>query len=398
VAPGWIAVEGDRIVAAGGGPPPDFSDAVRTDLGRAAVLPGLVNAHTHLELSELAGRVPPAPTMPEWVRQLMKVRGFSAPKRDAIVEAIAEARRFGTSLIGDISNTLATVEPLSQSALSAVVFFEILHFTATDADAVVDYAARELTAHPGTPHVRCALAAHAPYSVAPALFTAIARESAKSGRPLAVHLAESAEEITLLESGGGAWRQLLEELGAWNGTWQTPASGAVAYLDRLEFLGPRLIAAHGVQLTDPELERLAEAGVTVATCPRSNRWTGVGSPPIARFYESGIRLAVGTDSLASSPDLSIWAELAEMRRLAPGVPAARLLDSATRSGADALGFGTALGTIEPGKRADLIAVPVPTAVADVEEYLVSGIDGATVRWLTDAGVHSTPLCSPDRIS
>jgi cytosine/adenosine deaminase-related metal-dependent hydrolase len=381
LAPGWIAVEQGRITAVGGGAPPEFPDATRTDLGRVVLLPGLVNAHTHLELSELRGLVPPAATMPEWVRQMIRVRGLSTPNPAAIVEAIDEARQFGTCLVGDISNTLATVKPLIESPLSAVVFFEILHFASTEPAAVVADAVRELAAHPGSPSVRCALAAHAPYSVAPALFTAIAREAAKSGGPCAVHLAESPEEIAFLESGTGGWRKLLEDLGAWNGTWVAPGWGAVAYLDRLEFLGPKVIAAHGVQLTAPELRRLAEAGVTVATCPRSNRWTGVGSPPIERFYESGVRVAIGTDSLASSPDLSIWAELSEMRRLAPSVPARRLLESATRQGADALGFGAELGTIENGKRAELLAVTVPDDVTDVEEYLVGGISAAVVRWL-----------------
>jgi len=116
-------------------------------------------------------------------------------------------------------------------------------------------------------------------------------------------------------------------------------------------------------------------------CPRSNVWTGAGTPPVARFYASGVRVAVGTDSLASVDDLNVFAELAAMRRIAPGVPASHLLGSATRIGAEALGFGAELGTIEPGKRAELIAVRVPEGVADVEEYLVGGIESGDVRWL-----------------
>jgi cytosine/adenosine deaminase-related metal-dependent hydrolase len=117
----------------------------------------------------------------------------------------------------------------------------------------------------------------------------------------------------------------------------------------------------------------------------------VGSPPIERFYESGVRVAIGTDSLASSPDLSIWAELSEMRRLAPSVPARRLLESATRQGADALGFGAELGTLEKGKRAELLAVTVPDEVTDVEEYLVGGISAAAVRWLEFPHQAQSPL-------
>ena len=108
---------------------------------------------------------------------------------------------------------------------------------------------------------------------------------------------------------------------------------------------------------------------------------GAGLPPVERFYASGVRVAVGTDSLASVENLNLWSELEMMRELAPGVPAAALLASATRHGADALGFGTAFGTLEPGKRAVLIGVATPNACPDVEEYLCSGILPQQVQWL-----------------
>jgi aminodeoxyfutalosine deaminase len=135
-----------------------------------------------------------------------------------------------------------------------------------------------------------------------------------------------------------------------------------------------------VQMGSADLARLARAGATLVTCPRSNRHVGVGDPPIARFYESGVPVAVGTDSLASAPDLSVFAEVAAMRALAPAVPAARLLESATLVGARALGCAGRLGSIEIDKDAALVAVEVPAGVDDVEEYLVSGIDPAQVRW------------------
>jgi cytosine/adenosine deaminase-related metal-dependent hydrolase len=158
----------------------------------------------------------------------------------------------------------------------------------------------------------------------------------------------------------------------------------VAYLDRLGLINRNLLAVHGVQLTDAELARLAVADATLVTCPRSNQWTGAGVPPIARFYASGVRIAVGTDSLASVGDVNLFAELAEIRRLAPAVAPRAILQSATRSGADALGFGAELGSLEAGKRAEIIAVRIPSGLQDVEEYLVSGIQPFDVRWL-DAG-------------
>jgi cytosine/adenosine deaminase-related metal-dependent hydrolase len=138
-------------------------------------------------------------------------------------------------------------------------------------------------------------------------------------------------------------------------------------------------------MSKDDLALLAARGVTLVTCPRSNRHTGAGVPPLEAFYASGVAVAVGTDSLASSPDLSVFAELAAMRALAPSVPASALLQSATLVGARALGFDDDLGSIEPGKQARLLAVDVPASVTDVEEYLVSGVHPEQVRWIPSSG-------------
>ena len=130
------------------------------------------------------------------------------------------------------------------------------------------------------------------------------------------------------------------------------------------------------------------------SCPRSNRHVGVGSPPLESFYASGVPVAFGTDSLASVENLNLFAELAEARRIAPRVPASQLLDSATRCGAQALGFGSDYGTIEPGKRAALIAVRLPGRVNDVEEYLVGGVEPSAVMWL-DAVTPTSHLPTPN---
>jgi aminodeoxyfutalosine deaminase len=197
---------------------------------------------------------------------------------------------------------------------------------------------------------------------------------------LSIHLGESSAELEFLRTGGGPWRTLLDALGAWDPAWEAPRCGAVEYVQRLGLLGSRLLAVHCVQLTDAELSMLAAAGATVVTCPRSNQWTGAGVPPIQSFYDSGARVAIGTDSLASVESLSMFDEMAAVRRVAPEVPARRILRSATCDGAAALGFDD-FGSIEPGKRARLLSVRVPHDVGDVEEYLVSGVAASAVHWL-----------------
>jgi cytosine/adenosine deaminase-related metal-dependent hydrolase len=198
-----------------------------------------------------------------------------------------------------------------------------------------------------------------------------------------VHLSESAEEVEFIASGGGPWRALLEELGVWDPQWVPPGVSPVQFLDDAGFLGSNVLAVHGVQMSLDDLGRLKARGTTLVTCPRSNGHTGAGAPPIQDFYDAGVRVAIGTDSLASSPDLNLFAELATIRALAPSIPAAALLASATREGARALGFESDYGTIEPGRRARLIAVTVPADTADVEEYLLGGITPSQIRWLDE---------------
>jgi cytosine/adenosine deaminase-related metal-dependent hydrolase len=345
----------------------------------SVILPGLVNAHVHLELSWMRGAVPSAASMPAWTSQMMHLRKSPGPEAvEAIAHAIREARGFGTSVFGDVTNTLASYEPLATSDSSAMVFFEQLGFSVEDPERRVLSAQARLDALPRVSRVRTAVVPHAPYSVSPALLREIARLDAPVR---SIHLAESAEEVRFLDDGSGAWRQLLHDLDVWDRRWTPPGCGPVEYIARAGLLNQRLLAVHGVHLTDAELQRLASAGATVVACPRSNLWTGAGTPPVERFYASGVRVAVGTDSLASVADLNVFSELAALRAAAPRVPAPRLLESATRVGAAALGFGDELGSIVAGGRADLIAVRLPGDVADVEEYLVGGIPSADIRWL-----------------
>jgi aminodeoxyfutalosine deaminase len=386
---GWVIVEGGRVAAVGAQSHRQFYDAgsPAIDLGHVAILPGLVNTHTHLELSWLLGHVPRARRFTDWVRTMLRARSAGADRSGEVAaamdRALDEMRATGTAAVGDVSNTLASVEPLRARQIPAVVFHELLRLRSSDADLVLEEGLRQVARHRGgVGGVRVTLAPHAPYSVSPRLFQGIRRQlDADPFAPTTVHVGESPEEIELLRTGDGEWRRLLEELGAWDAAWIAPRSGPVEYLDRMKFIGARTLVVHGTQLGDGELQRLAGLGATLVTCPRSNEYVGVGTPPVARFYASGVTVALGTDSLASNDDVNLFAELAAARRAAPAVHASRLLESATRHGAHALGLETTHGSIEPGKSADLLAADIPREVVDVEEYLVTAVP--SVRWITD---------------
>jgi cytosine/adenosine deaminase-related metal-dependent hydrolase len=363
-------------------------------LGDAVIMPALVNAHTHLELSWMRGRIGPASTFLGWVSSMMRERLQSADGRDegfvraAMAAALEEMQASGTALVGDISNSLAHLDVLDASSLEGIVFHEVIKFRATDAEGFVDEACRKIEAAGAALRWRLALAPHAPYSVAPSVYRALAAARGRLHEArMSVHVAESPEEVEFIGRGSGGWRDLLKRLGAWDPDWRSPRCSPIEYLDRIGFWDERTLAVHAVQATESDLAILASRGATLVTCPRSNERVGAGVPPVEAFYRSGARVAIGTDSLTSVEDLNVFAELAMLHRIAPAVRPADLLRSATLAGAEALGFGATHGAIEPGRRAALIAVAVPPGTTDVEQYLVSGIEPGKIR-----AIGQNPAC------
>lgn len=390
ISNGWVTAQGGRFVETGRGTPPSAA----RDLGDVVIMPGLVNAHTHLELSWLEGRVPPQDSMNAWIRTMMGIRRTGPVGGDAFVTstmhtAIATMRATGTVLVGDVSNTLASIAPLAEASMAATIFHEILGFRPTDPVGMVRdaHARLKTTSEVGSDRSErnrslrsYSVVAHAPYSTSPALFREIAARH-EGPTPLAVHLAESNEEMEFLQTGRGPIRDMLDALEVWDEAWVPPGAHPVRYLKDLGYLQRGTLLVHGVHLGPLDLDQARDARAVIVTCPRSNVWVGGGVPPIARFYASGVQVAIGTDSLASVDSLNMFDELAALRRLAPEVEAARLLESATRVGAESLGYGSDFGSIATGKRALCVAVTVPltlTRGADVEEYLVSGIPASAV--------------------
>ena len=381
---GWVEIVDGRVTDVGTSKSVCSSIPSGIDLGEAVIMPGLVNAHTHLELSGLRGSIPRAASMPEWVRAVMSAqRSLNSPSGGRLSDAASECRGTGTVLVGDIANTLESLDTFLAGSIEATLFHEFLGFDveADEAETLIEPSARHISERVNG-RVQVRAAAHAPYSVSAELFRAIGRLAG----PRSVHLAESEEEVEFLMSGQGPWRDILEERGRMNCGWVPPRVRPVDYLESVGWLREDTIVVHGVQLIDEEIDRLVEAGSTLVVCPRSNDWTGAGVAPIAKCYARGLRVAIGTDSLASAPDFNIFREMVEVRRLAPDVPASKILQSATIVGAQGLGRGRSHGAIEPGRRGALIRVELPTGISDVEEYLLSGIESTCIQWLEDIDV------------
>jgi len=368
---GRVAVDGAQVAWVGGAGDPGEPEGRSRDLGQGVLLPGLVNAHCHLELSHLAGLLPGGGGFVPWVESVVASRGHFAPEsmRSATASAIRFLEERGTVAVGDVSNALGHLDLLSASRLSAVVYLELLSWDPAKAEAVVAFAEQRMAevAPSLRPGVDVRLAAHAPHSVSPALFALIVGR----GGPAALHLAESPDETAFLASGGGAWPGFLERRGLADVAFAPPGLSPVRYADHLGALHERLVAAHGVQLDAVDREILARRGVHVVLCPRSNRHLGVGAADMPALLASGVRLALGTDSLASAETLDVLDDAALLHRQFPALDPGAIVRMATLGGAEALGLDD-LGAIAPGKRAALAFAPASGVDADPHELLLSG--------------------------
>jgi cytosine/adenosine deaminase-related metal-dependent hydrolase len=369
---GWLTIRRGRVVglgsATGGrGPTSAAGSAGRVlDFGDAILVPGLVNAHTHLEFSDRARPLETADGLPGWIGRVVRLRRERPTDDDgrAVVTAIrnglAESAAAGVTSIGEIA-TVAAGEAYADGPRLRV-FREALGLSPAGMPSALAAAVRDVE-RLDRRGVSVGLSPHAPYSVAAPLGTAIIRESVRRRLPVAMHLAESPSEEQLVAFGSGPFRSLLEELGAWDAALPPRLLSAADWIVQLA-RAHRGIVVHGTHLgRDPvAIARLARHRdrLCVAVCPRTTRAISGVLPPVPLFREAGIRVAIGTDSRASSPDLSV---LAECRTLTDGglCSPAESLHMATIAGAWALGFDRQAGLLAPGRPADLVILQ-PTVV------------------------------------
>lgn len=352
---GVVVLRGDRIVAV---EPRGVRTADR-DLGNTALMPGLVNAHTHLDLAGLRDQVAPSRDFTGWLREVIgHRRSRSAAATAADIDAgIRESLASGTTLVGDISAQGMSWDSLSRAPLRAVVFIELLGLTRPRARQAWADTRSWLQAHPATATCRPGLSPHAPYSVRASLYRTAAGLARQRGLPLTTHLAETPEELELLERRAGPFVEFLSNLGVWDP--RGLARGIDAILDANRNVAS-LLLAHGNYLP---VRSTLPAGSTLVYCPRTHHRFGHAAHPFRTWLAAGVRVALGTDSLASNPDLDVLGEARFLHERHPELPADQLLRMATLSGAEALGWADETGSLTPGKSADLVVLPLPN-----EEY------------------------------
>jgi 5-methylthioadenosine/S-adenosylhomocysteine deaminase len=350
IANGAVAIEDGRIVAVGTA---DELGAGRRHDG-AAILPGFVNCHSHLEYAVYTGFGDGTPDFAEWIGIHIQRKGRLAFE-DALDIArlgAAECLASGITTVGDCSFSGAATLACADAGLRAIVYLEVFGIDPIAARARFD-ALREIAAPALSDHIAVGVSPHAPYTVSADVYAMCD----SLGLPVATHLSESASELAYLRNGSGPWetfRDLLVPPAEMSGPRLLAGIGA---------LRPGVVAAHCVMVEPDEMELLAASGVGVAHCPRSNALLGCGIAPVRELLAREVKVGLGTDSPASAPSFDMFDELraaisfARARERRPdALSASEALELATLGSARVLGLDAEVGSLEPGKAADVVVV------------------------------------------
>jgi 5-methylthioadenosine/S-adenosylhomocysteine deaminase len=390
-----------------------YPDAEVKDYGQAVLMPGFVDLHTHFEYSVFRGMVNDVPYS-QWKMQVMeKERGVSPQswERSAFLGAV-ETIRCGITTVADVTDTGASVLPAASAKLRGVIYREVSTMDKSQVDRVMGEALRDLDEWGSVVDPRLVtigLAPHSPYSCHPELIKRVAEYASAHDTPVAIHLAGSKDEYEFIRYGSSSLGQDYRDQAGWSQlAWLPTGVSPVKYVLQWGILDvPNVLAVHCVHTDSADIEVLASRDVAVAYCARCNLKLGMGIAPLHEMLERGVRVGIGTDSPASNSTVDFFDEMRIGLLVQRGVvgearfyPSERFIRMATLDGARALKIDHLVGSLEPGKRADIIAVDlsrnhqVPTTdpysavvhVANQEDVLMTMVDG---RVLYERGEYFT---------
>jgi len=367
---GAVALQGETIAAAG--PFAEltkrFSRARIINHPGTVLMPGLINAHIHLELSHLdhLGKKAPPESFTGWIGEMLAERealGFVGPRVEAAALKVVQGQyESGVIALADIGNT-GIAQTLSQNFPGILLTF-LEYLGLTRASLVPALKKLEKT------EAGIACTAHAVYSTHPALIKALKRRADSLGFIFPIHVAEPGSEQTMLNEGRGELVDFLRQRGFYDDTFQVAGidnEGSVQYLHKLGVLNNRTLCVHAIHVTAREIGLLKKSGAHVCLCPGSNRFLQVGIAPVNDYLRHGLLPALGTDSVASNPEVSIWREMQLLGEDHSDVTPYDILRMATVGGAMALGLEAGYGTLEPGKKSRLLVVPITKEAHTADE-------------------------------
>ena len=403
---GAVAIQDATIVAVGGASEVTarFPEYHNLDFGNAVILPGLVNAHSHLELTVMRGFLEREERdFSTWLKKLTRARLAMTPE-DLFVSAMCgavEAMRAGVTCFGDSSSLASeSMKALRQMGLRGIVYQESFGPDPTLArenflkltGQVAELRERE------TSLVHAGVSPHAPYTVSPPQLELIARFALDEKLPVMMHAAESESEKLFMFEGAGTFADGLRLRGI---DWQAPGISTIQHLEQRGILETKPLLAHCVTVDDGDIELIRKSDASIAHCPRSNAKLGHGRAPFAKFIAADLKVGIGSDSVASNNNCDILEEarfatllsrVSEPRPLGAAgthVSASQALFAATRGGALALGLADRIGSLAEGMQADLIAVGLDGAhqqpAVDPSDALIFSSSGTDVRLTMVAG-------------
>ena len=402
---GAVAIQDETIVAVGAADEVTarFPEARTTDFGNAVILPGLVNAHSHLELTVMRGFLErEEPDFFAWLKKLTRARLAMTPE-DLFVSAMCgalEAVRAGVTCFGDsCSFAAASMKALDQMGLRGIVYQESFGPDPTLARENVVNLSAQMSAlrEQETSLVKAGVSPHAPYTVSPPQLELIARLALDERLPVMMHAAESESERLFMFEGTGAFADGLRQRGI---DWQAPGTSTIQHLEQRGILETRPLLAHCVTVDDGDIELISKSKASIAHCPRSNAKLGHGRAPFAKFLAADLKVGIGSDSVASNNNCDILEEArfaTLLSRVSEPLPlgvsaqlsASQALFAATSGGARALGLDDRIGSLARGMQADLLAVrldgPHQQPVGDPVDALVFASSGRDVRLTMVAG-------------
>ncbi|MZH46259.1 MAG: amidohydrolase family protein [Nitrospinae bacterium] len=328
------------------------------DLSDYLLMPGFVNAHSHLCLTALEKKLSPPDSFVDWVRALISLNSEldDENRKRGILNGAEAMKRSGVTSLGDYVADPELLPLMGGLGFRSVLFLETIGFQSGRAATLRDDLEKILKRESGSPLCRLGLAPHAPYSVSPDLFRYLAELAGQYHCPISCHVAEIKEETRFLVLGDDSLEGLLKERSAWDTEWRPPYKSPIQYLSSLGILD-RLIAVHCNYISD-DLGVMEEKKVSSVFCPQSSMWFGRKNlMPVRAMLDRGMTVALGTDSLASNESLNFLEELRATEKILPDISRKEILIMATCGGAESLGLPC--GTLAPGQKADFIGFRVP---------------------------------------
>jgi cytosine/adenosine deaminase-related metal-dependent hydrolase len=331
------------------------------DWGSSLIIPGLVNAHVHLELTALHNKLTGFRSFTDWISRLIRYRQ-SWTKEDFLSSA-AEGSRLslasGTTLAGDITSSGIDWSSAGGGNFRRVAFEEVLALSPDRVDFILSQLKPLLQRGPSNPFLVHGVSPHAPYSVSPDLYRRSSELARRRRMLLATHVAETQAELQFLRTGTGEFRSFLDGIGALPNHWAPPGVSPISYLDNLGVLGPSCLLVHCNYLDKHSIARILKTHSSVVYCPRSHDFFGHENHPIRQLLDSGINVALGTDSLASNFSLSMIDEMRFLFGKRKDIKPEEIFRAATINGAAALHYGGVLGRLRRSYWADMTVLEIP---------------------------------------